>query len=171
VHHAASDVVTIAGCGALADVARDVFDSRLDVLVNNAGAAWGEDPGYDDDDDDDDRGRPGRGRGDWGWDRVLDCNVKGVFHMTREYVSLLQRRHRRPAGAAISSSSSSSSSLLDVDDDDSEAMLDPRRVINIGSVAGILPHDAPTHAYDISKAAVHHLTKKWRATWRYVGSR
>ena len=39
----------------------------------------------------------------------------------------------------------------------------PGRVINIGSVAGILPQEAPTHAYDCSKAAVHHLTKKLSA--------
>eukprot|EP00966_Prymnesium_polylepis_P197920 4585938-Prymnesium_polylepis.1 len=37
---------------------------------------------------------------------------------------------------------------------------DPSRVINIGSISGILPQDVPTHAYDVSKAAVHHLTKK-----------
>lgn len=36
----------------------------------------------------------------------------------------------------------------------------PSRVINIGSVAGIVPQSAPTHAYDASKAAVHQLTKK-----------
>jgi len=40
---------------------------------------------------------------------------------------------------------------------------DPGRIINIGSVTGFLPQDAPTHAYDISKAAVHHLTKKLAA--------
>jgi NAD(P)-dependent dehydrogenase (short-subunit alcohol dehydrogenase family) len=38
---------------------------------------------------------------------------------------------------------------------------DPGRIINIGSVTGILPQDAPTHAYDVSKAAVHHLTRKF----------
>jgi NAD(P)-dependent dehydrogenase (short-subunit alcohol dehydrogenase family) len=37
---------------------------------------------------------------------------------------------------------------------------DPARIINIGSVTGMVPQEAPTHAYDISKAAVHHLTKK-----------
>jgi NAD(P)-dependent dehydrogenase (short-subunit alcohol dehydrogenase family) len=40
---------------------------------------------------------------------------------------------------------------------------DPARIINIGSVAGIVPQAAPTHAYDISKAAVHHLTRKLAA--------
>lgn len=41
--------------------------------------------------------------------------------------------------------------------------LDPGRIINIGSVAGFLPQAAPTHVYDVSKAAVHHLTKKFAA--------
>jgi NAD(P)-dependent dehydrogenase (short-subunit alcohol dehydrogenase family) len=41
--------------------------------------------------------------------------------------------------------------------------LDPGRIINIGSVTGFIPQDAPTHAYDISKVAVHHLTKKLAA--------
>uniref|UniRef100_A0A7S4EJ25 Uncharacterized protein n=2 Tax=Pseudo-nitzschia australis TaxID=44445 RepID=A0A7S4EJ25_9STRA len=36
----------------------------------------------------------------------------------------------------------------------------PSRVINIGSVVGMIPQAAPTHAYDASKAAVHSLTKK-----------
>ena len=35
--------------------------------------------------------------------------------------------------------------------------------INIGSIAGIISQEAPTHAYDVSKAAVHHLTKKMAA--------
>ena len=38
---------------------------------------------------------------------------------------------------------------------------DPSRIINIGSVAGLIPQEAPTHAYDISKSAVHQLTKKF----------
>jgi NAD(P)-dependent dehydrogenase (short-subunit alcohol dehydrogenase family) len=40
---------------------------------------------------------------------------------------------------------------------------DPGRVINIGSIVGIIPQEAPTHAYDVSKAAVHQLTKKFAA--------
>lgn len=39
----------------------------------------------------------------------------------------------------------------------------PSRVINIGSVVGMIPQQAPTHAYDISKAAVHQLTRKLAA--------
>mmetsp|Transcript_10316 Transcript_10316/g.28362 ORF Transcript_10316/g.28362 Transcript_10316/m.28362 type:complete len:147 (-) Transcript_10316:1655-2095(-) len=40
---------------------------------------------------------------------------------------------------------------------------DPARIINIGSVVGIVSQEAPTHAYDISKAAVHQLTRKFAA--------
>ena len=40
---------------------------------------------------------------------------------------------------------------------------DPSRVINIGSVVGFVPQAAPTHAYDVSKAAVHQLTRKMSA--------
>ena len=40
---------------------------------------------------------------------------------------------------------------------------DPARIINIGSVVGFVPQQAPTHAYDVSKAAVHQLTRKMSA--------
>lgn len=44
-----------------------------------------------------------------------------------------------------------------------DPVMDPGRIINIGSVAGLTPQDAPTHSYDCSKAAVHHLTRKLSA--------
>ena len=40
---------------------------------------------------------------------------------------------------------------------------DPSRVINIGSIVGFVSQEAPTYAYDVSKAAVHQLTKKFAA--------
>jgi NAD(P)-dependent dehydrogenase (short-subunit alcohol dehydrogenase family) len=50
-------------------------ESRLDVLVNNAGASWGasieEFP-------------------EVGWDKVMDTNVKGVFFLTQRLLPLLQ---------------------------------------------------------------------------------
>mmetsp|Transcript_41822 Transcript_41822/g.61412 ORF Transcript_41822/g.61412 Transcript_41822/m.61412 type:complete len:272 (-) Transcript_41822:320-1135(-) len=118
-----SNLSTREGCSELAQNVKRVFDGRLDVLVNNAGCSWGEDP-YDRE----------SGRMNWGWDKVLDLNVKNLFYLTRECVPLLQRN--------------------------ASSKLDPGRVINIGSVAGFIPQEAPTHAYDVSKAAVHHLTKK-----------
>jgi len=68
-----------------------------------------------------------------GWDKVMDVNVKGLFFLTRECVPLLE--------AAATDA-------------------DPARIINIGSVAGLNPQPIPTFAYDTSKAAVHHLTRK-----------
>ena len=145
VHHVASNVSTREGCKALAAHANSLFNGRLDVLINNAGTSWGEDPGYDS------NARESGHKSNWGWDKVLDCNVKGVFYLTRECVPLLQRR-RDPRNTANADDAHAKN--------DNDVILDPGRVINIGSVTGILPQDAPTHAYDVSKAALHHLTKK-----------
>jgi NAD(P)-dependent dehydrogenase (short-subunit alcohol dehydrogenase family) len=67
---------------------------------------------------------------------VFDLNVKGIFYLTRACLPLLQN-----AGTQEN----------------------PARIINIGSVVGLVPQEAPTHAYDASKAAVHNLTKKFAA--------
>lgn len=137
--HVASNLSTREGCKALVDHVRDAFNGRLDVLVNNAGASWGEEP----------YGEKESGRMNWGWDKVLDLNVKAVFYLTRECAPIL-RRPSTGSGDANSDVSGNSGSNVD----------DPGRVINIGSIAGLMPQEAPTHAYDVSKAAVHHLTKK-----------
>lgn len=124
--YVASNVSTREGCKELVEHISQVFDGRLDVLVNNAGTSWGEDPERE------------SGRMNWGWDKVLDLNVKGLFYLTRECAPLLQSH----ASAQY-----------------------PARIINIGSVTGMVPQEAPTHAYDVSKAAVHHLTKKLAADY------
>lgn len=123
--YVASNAGSRGGCEDLAQRVGEAFDGRLDVLVNNAGTSWGEPLERDSSD-----------RANWGWDKVLDLNVKGIFYLTRACLPLLE----------ISAGDG-----------------DPARVINIGSVAGLLPQEAPTHAYDVSKAAVHHLTKKLAA--------
>mmetsp|Transcript_17084 Transcript_17084/g.42679 ORF Transcript_17084/g.42679 Transcript_17084/m.42679 type:complete len:286 (+) Transcript_17084:80-937(+) len=120
-HFVASNVSNRAGCEALAEHASKVFDNKLDVLINNAGASWGEPI---------DRKS---GRANWGFDKVLDLNVKGVFYLTRACLPMLEK------GATPEN---------------------PSRIINVGSVVGMVPQAAPTHAYDVSKAAVHQLTKK-----------
>ncbi len=51
------------------------LESRLDVLVNNAGATWG--ASIDD--------FPEKG-----WDKVMDTNVKGVFFLTQRLLPLLE---------------------------------------------------------------------------------
>lgn len=68
---------------------------------------------------------------DAAWDRVLSLNVKGVFHTTKFLTPLL----RLASGPD-----------------------DPARVINIGSIDGILVSVLETYSYSGSKAAVHHLT-------------
>lgn len=73
-------------------------------------------------------------KSNWGWDKVLDLNVKGMFYLTNACLPMLQ-------------------ATADAED--------PARLVNIGSVVGLIPQDAPTHAYDASKAAVHQLTRKF----------
>jgi NAD(P)-dependent dehydrogenase (short-subunit alcohol dehydrogenase family) len=118
-----SNVSSRSGCEELAAEVGAVFGNKLHVLVNNAGASWGEPPDRD-------------SKTNWGFDKVMDLNVKGIFYLTRACLPLLQ---------AVATDS------------------DPARVVNVGSVAGFVPQQAPTHAYDISKAAVHHLTRKLAA--------
>ena len=92
-------------------------EESLNILVNNAGAAWGaalED--YPED----------------GFDKVLSLNVKSVFMLTRDLVPLLEKAARP---------------------------LDPARVINLGSMEGIMVSGYDNYAYSISKAAVHHMSK------------
>jgi len=92
-------------------------EGSLDILVNNAGANWA---------------APLAEFPDAAWDRVLDLNVKGVFHLTRYLV---------PALSAAAEPG------------------DPARVINIGSIDGLHAPDLETYSYSTSKAAVHHLTR------------
>jgi NAD(P)-dependent dehydrogenase (short-subunit alcohol dehydrogenase family) len=71
-----------------------------------------------------------------GWDHVMNLNVKAMFFVTQQALPLLST-------AANTS--------------------DPARIINIGSVAGVQVQHVSTWSYDVSKAAVHHLTKKFAA--------
>ena len=71
-----------------------------------------------------------------GWDRVFDLNVKAMFFLTQACAPLLSAAADASAEGA------------------------PSRVINIGSVAGLTHQPWPCHAYDVSKAAVHHMTEK-----------
>jgi len=68
------DVATMAGVEALAgEFAR--HETRLDVLVNNAGSTWG---------------APIDEFPENGWDKVMDTNVKGVFFLTQKLLPLLR---------------------------------------------------------------------------------
>jgi len=88
------------------------------------------------------------------WAKVVALNVVAVFSLTRALLPLLEAR--RPGG----------------DGDNAE---ERGAVINVGSIAGIRPQGVPTFAYDVSKAAVHHLTVKLSSElgnrWRADGTR
>jgi NAD(P)-dependent dehydrogenase (short-subunit alcohol dehydrogenase family) len=111
-----------AGCEALAELMNEKEPSGLNVLVNNSGTSHGEPI---------DRVS---GKMNWGWDKVLDLNVKAPFYLTRSLIPLLRRGSNGCGG--------------------------PSSVIMIGSVTGVTPQNFPTHAYDTSKAALHALTRK-----------
>jgi NAD(P)-dependent dehydrogenase (short-subunit alcohol dehydrogenase family) len=112
----AADLGSEAGARALSE-AIAAREPALHVLVNNAGANWG---------------APLAEFPDSAWDKVLALNVKGVFHLTRSCVPLLEKA-ARPG--------------------------DPARVINIGSIDGLRVPLLETYAYSASKAAVHHMTR------------
>ena len=112
----AADLGTEAGARDLADTIAG-RERRLHILVNNAGANWG---------------APLAEYPDSAWDKVLALNVKGVFHLTRFLVPLLEQ------GAGPG---------------------DPARVVNIGSIDGLQAPVLETYAYSASKAALHHMTR------------
>ena len=116
------NLYTRAGCEELAATMGGLVPDGLHVLVNNSGVSWAEP-----------LDRTSGQRSNWGWDRVLDLNVKAPFYLTRALLPAL-RRAASPA--------------------------DPARVVMIGSVAGVHHQSLPTHAYDASKAALHSLTRK-----------
>ena len=111
-----ADVSTEAGCRALADEIAKRED-KLNILVNNAGNNWG---------------APFMDYPDAAFDRCFALNVKGVFHLTRALLPLLEK-------AATED--------------------DPARVINIGSIDGIQAPFLETYAYSATKAAVLHMTR------------
>jgi NAD(P)-dependent dehydrogenase (short-subunit alcohol dehydrogenase family) len=92
-------------------------EKKLDILINNAGAAWAE---------------PFEKYSEKGWDKLMDINLKATFFLTQALLPLLK--------AAATPE-------------------DPARVVNIGSIDGILAPTIETYAYSASKAAVHHLTR------------
>jgi NAD(P)-dependent dehydrogenase (short-subunit alcohol dehydrogenase family) len=91
-------------------------ETKLHILVNNAGATWAQPiDEYTED----------------GWDKVMKVNLKATFLLTQALLPLLRK-------AATAD--------------------DPARIINIGSIDGILQPSYESYAYSASKAAVHHLT-------------
>jgi NAD(P)-dependent dehydrogenase (short-subunit alcohol dehydrogenase family) len=115
-HAIAADLSTEAECRRLAE-AIAARESSLDILVNNAGATWG---------------APLEQFDEAAWERALALNVKGVFHLTKFLLPLLEA-----AGSPD----------------------EPARVINIGSIDGIRVPLMDNYSYSASKAAVHMLTR------------
>lgn len=111
-----ADLSSEDGCRELAGAVAEQMPA-VDVLVNNAGATWG---------------APLAEFDQAAWDRVLNLNVAGVFHLTKFLLPQLQA-----AGSED----------------------DPARVINIGSIDGIHVPVLETYSYSASKAAVHQLTR------------
>jgi NAD(P)-dependent dehydrogenase (short-subunit alcohol dehydrogenase family) len=73
-----ADLSTTAGCKFLAEEVKS-REPKLNILVNNAGAAWGatleEFP-------------------ESGWDKVMDTNVKSIFFLTQNLLPLLEKAAR-----------------------------------------------------------------------------
>ena len=92
-------------------------EKKLDILINNAGAAWAE---------------PIDQYSEKGWDKLMAVNLKAIFTLTQALLPQLR--------AAATED-------------------DPARVVNIGSIDGILQPSLESYAYSASKAAVHHLTR------------
>lgn len=114
------DLSTVAGCQAFADEFGE-HEKKLDVLVNNAGAAWG---------------APFEEYPEDGWDKTMDLNVKSLFFLTQKLYQPLKAAatHERPG-----------------------------KVINIASIDGMKINPWETYAYQASKAAVIHLTRRMAA--------
>lgn len=68
------DVSTVEGCKAIAAAVAE-REPKLDILINNAGAAWG---------------APFEEFPESGWDKVMDVNVKGPFFLTQALYPLLK---------------------------------------------------------------------------------
>ena len=67
-----------------------------------------------------------------GWDDVMTLNVKSPFYLLQKLLPLLEKAGTKE---------------------------DPARIINIGSVAGIMAETQQAYSYMASKAAINHLTK------------
>jgi len=110
------DVSSEEGIAALVGEVRRRTD-MLHILFNNAGVSWGaelsEFPYA-------------------AWAKVLNVNVTGLFHLTRELLPELER---------------------------AASDADPARIVNLGSVMGTQPIADGAYSYTASKAAVHHLTR------------
>jgi NAD(P)-dependent dehydrogenase (short-subunit alcohol dehydrogenase family) len=81
----AFDLSTLEGIESLAAALAE-RESKLDVLINNAGAAWG---------------APIEEYPENGWDKVVDLNLKSPFFLTQKMLPLLRAAARADAPARV----------------------------------------------------------------------
>ena len=112
----AGDVGTEDGIEALAKGTTERTDT-LHILMNNAGITWG---------------APMGAFPHAAWEKVMNVNVAGLFHLTQSLLPTL---------------------IATATPDD------PARVVNVGSVMGEAALGDGAYSYSASKAAVLHLTK------------
>ncbi len=80
-----ANLADVEGCQQLA-AALGERETRLDILINNAGVSWG---------------APLDEFPELGWDKVMNTNVKGVFFFNPEVITVTPRLgHRREPGAS-----------------------------------------------------------------------
>ncbi|KAM5541174.1 hypothetical protein V8D89_005103 [Ganoderma adspersum] len=123
-------------------------ESALHVLVNNAGAAWG-------DTLDDYPVRPARSclcasDPDSAWTKLLTLNLQRVFNLTQKCLPLLR--------AAAEQGGQQHGTWRD-----------PARIINLGSVEGLAVPSHETYAYSASKAGLHHLSRNFAGRLGFEG--
>ena len=81
----AGDISTLAGIQHFASKIRET-ESKIDVLINNAGASWG---------------APVKDFPEAGWDKIMDVNVKSLFFLTQELLPELTHQASRDNPARV----------------------------------------------------------------------
>ncbi|KAL2018832.1 hypothetical protein VTK56DRAFT_321 [Thermocarpiscus australiensis] len=121
-------------------------EGRLHVLVNNSGATWG---------------APYDGFPDAAWTKLLTLNLQRVFTLTQALTPLLEAAAAAAGPRAAASKGGEKEEEEEGGGSSSSpvVVLDPARVIHIGSIDGIRVPVLPTFAYSASKAGLHHLSR------------
>ncbi|KAI1789957.1 NAD(P)-binding protein [Ganoderma leucocontextum] len=110
-------------------------EKALHVLVNNAGAAWGDT--LDD-------------YPDSAWTKLLTLNLQRVFNLTQKCLPLLRAAAEQGG-------------------QEDGTWRDPARIINLGSVEGLVVPSHETYAYSVSKAGLHHLSRNFAGRLGFEG--
>ncbi|RYP91343.1 hypothetical protein DL770_002577 [Monosporascus sp. CRB-9-2] len=119
-------------------------EKRLDVLVNNSGAAWG---------------APLDEFPDEQWSRVLTLNLHRVFTLTQLLLPLLEAAGAgRGSGGDGSNGSTGSGEISRPESSNVEGGGSrPAAVINIGSIDALRVPSVENYSYSAAKAGLHHL--------------